>query len=153
LFFSGVSFGIGGKTTSVADSILRSHRGYDKLFTWQKGGLGDAPASDEQWHFVEAKRVGSTASLSLDGLVVAVEDNVPDWSDPFESRFVKIGEGFKGWLDEVKIYKLPNARGYYDEFTGDRDGDGVADRTATNTSKAWLSGVAKPASVDMFSGG
>lgn len=72
----GVSFGVGELDAAsgdrIIDTVLRSHTGLGKEMEWQSIGVGDSPASDGKWHKVEAKRVGSHVSLSLDGLVVAI---------------------------------------------------------------------------------
>ena len=156
LLSSGVSFGIAELSLEVGtqrDAVLRSHNGEGKEFTWQILGAGSSPATDKAWHYVEAKRVGSHATLSLDGHIVMINDNCPDWgSSQNTGNIVRIGRGFHGWIDEVKLYKLNNARGHYDSRPRDRDGDGSVDNSETTTTKAWLSGISAPSSVDLFSG-
>lgn len=143
-----------GLTTQRA-SVLRSHAGEGKEFAWQRNGL-PANAANGDWHFAEAKRVGSHASLKLDGQFVMISDNVPDWGSGFDTGSVlRVGKNFHGWIDEVKVHALgdgESARAFYDQRPRDRDGDGALDNAATPTAKASAEGISPPAGLDMFTG-
>ncbi len=128
---AGVSFGILDATG--VDSVLRSHAGAGKQWTWQTAGLGtkyDAtPANDGKWHTVVAQRIGAHASLELDGHIVAVEDNVPESTAPLTASTLRLGRNFHGYIDDLRISAFPSTvrTAYYDGFKGDRDGDGIVD--------------------------
>ena len=86
--------------------------------------------------------------LSDHGLLFPA-DNAPEWSKPVSTDTVRIGKGFVGWIDEVKLYKLNAARGYYNSFVGDRNGDGIDEGNGT---KAFLSMESQSSVLDMYNG-
>jgi hypothetical protein len=98
---------------------------------WQTLGLdtayGKLPSNDRKWHEVRVQRVGPHASLSLDGLVVALADNAPSWSDPLGASVLRLGKNFHGSIADLKVYSfVSSARAtHFDAFTGDRDGSGA----------------------------
>lgn len=101
--------------TRYSHTVLRSNAGTGKEWLWQQLGL--PKPLDGQWHKVVAQRVGSHASLELDGMVIALADNVPDVS-PLSSSNVRIGSKFKGCIDDLQMSTFPAAvrTEYYDGF-------------------------------------